>query len=250
MAVPAVPIASPVRGVPSLDVQSLIQRLPAEIRAGVAWAQRPIERALERLGTEPLTDELVAGVTRQALKPLLSVSLAVWQAMAPNPEKWRTLLLDDFRREEEQLRLFLADEEAADTLRCVSGELRSLYELAFMLGHADDPSALDHAALDELETDTELESLMRSSIAMTAATQLSKQNGDRGRAHDLLDVAFLELRRFGSVLAKRGMLLVAYPDESVPEREQRRLRAIRSLRGSLTDADWVIVEQARMRDLR
>jgi hypothetical protein len=85
---------------------------------------------------------------------------------------------------------------------------------------------------------------------MTAATRLSKQNGDRARAHDLLDVAFLELRRFGSTLAKRGMLLVAYPDESVQEREQRRLRAIRLLRGSLTDADWVILEQARMRDLR
>jgi hypothetical protein len=46
--------------------------MPAEVRARVVWATKPIENGLARVRAEPLTDDLIAQVTQETDKPLLS----------------------------------------------------------------------------------------------------------------------------------------------------------------------------------
>jgi hypothetical protein len=78
----ALPVSFP--AIPVLHVETVLARLPAEARARVAWAKRPIESGLARLRTESLTDDLAAAVTDEMWKPLVSLWRALGEIVGAN----------------------------------------------------------------------------------------------------------------------------------------------------------------------
>jgi hypothetical protein len=66
----------------------------------------------------------------------------------------------------------------------------------------------------------------------------------------LLDVAFLELNKFRATLRKAGVFLTPFPTETVEDRRRGLLESAERLRRSLSDDDWRVLEQARVRNLR
>jgi len=235
--------------IPVLDVETVLARLPAEARARVAWAKKPIDNGLARLRAEPLTDDLVAQVTDATWKPIASLGRAFWEIIGSDPDGWRARFVDDFKEEERQLAEFVADDDSLDTLRWVLGLFQSFLGLTFALP-PDFMAQLDETLFTALGADEELKPYMRALIVLMAAAETRKAGGDPGRARDLLDVAFLELTRFRATLRKAGVFLTAFPGETVEERRRGLLESADRLRRSLSDEDWRVMERARMRDLR
>ena len=251
MALPATPLPS-FPAIPVLDVETLLARLPAEARARVAWAKKPIEDGLARLRTEPLTDDLIARVADETVKPLASLGSAFWLIVRENQDEWRSKLMDDFNREEHQLAAFVADDDSHDTLRCIVGLLRSLLGQSFSVPPEVIPqlAQLDQTALAALESDEDFKPYLRAGVALMAAFETGKAGGDPRRARDLLDVAFLELNKFRAALRKHGVWLTPFPYETSDERHRGLLESADRLRNALSDEDWRVLEQARMHDLR
>lgn len=66
----------------------------------------------------------------------------------------------------------------------------------------------------------------------------------------ILDVAFLELNRFRAALRKHGVFLTPFPSETIEERRRALLDSAAKVREELSEDDWRVLDQARMRDLR
>jgi hypothetical protein len=247
------PASNMLMAVPVLDVEEVLARLPAQVRARVAWAQRPIEDALDRLRSQPLTDELIGEVADRIQEPLHAIGSAAWGALLGNHEESRALLMDVFRRDEELLARFLRDDDARDTLQWVVGLLRSFFNVFFSLiarlplellvSQAGKPAA--GAGLEP-----EAKPFFGGLVALMASVREAKQRGDQGRAAELLDVCFLELREFRGFMLQHGVSLSAFPDETVAERHRRVLESVARLRKSFSDEDWRVLDEARVHDLR
>ena len=227
----------------------MLSRLPAEARARVAWAKRPIENGLARLRTEPLTDDLVAQVADETWKPVASLGRAAWEIIGSDLDEWRARFVDDFKEEERQLADFVGDDDARDTLRWVLGLLQSFLGLTLALP-PDFMTELDEPLFSALGADEEFKPYIRALIVLMGAAETRKAGGDRERARELLDVAFLELNKFRATLRRAGVFLTPFPNETVEERRHGLLDSADRLRRSLSDEDWRVLEQARMRDLR
>ena len=227
----------------------MLARLPAEHRARVAWAKKPIESGLARLCTEPLTDDLVAQVASETWKPLVSIGRGFWSLIAANPDEWRAKLVDDYAREQDRFAAFVSDEDSRDTLRWILGLLQSFVGFSLSMP-AELIRQLDDALIERLGADADFRLYLQGLIALMAADHVRRTEGDPDRARDLLDVAFLELSKFRATLRKHGIFLSALPLESLDERRQRSLASAERLRAALSDDDWQVLEQARLRDLR
>ena len=132
--------------IPVLDLDLALARLPAEARARVVWAKKPIENGLKRLCTEQLTDDLVAQVAEQTWKPLTSIGRVFRSMVAASPDEWRARLVDDFKLEEERFASFVEQEDSRDTLRWILGLLQSFLGLTLSIpaefdGEIDDGEA-------------------------------------------------------------------------------------------------------------
>jgi hypothetical protein len=236
--------------IPVLDVETVLGRLPAEARARVAWAKKPIENGLARLRSEPLTDELIAKVADETWKPLVSLGRVFWEIVGANRDEWRARFVDDFKREEEQLAAFVEQEDSRDTLRWVLGLLQSFLGMGLSVP-PEFFTTIDESLFARLGVDEDLQPYFRTLVVLMAATESRKFGGEPQRARDLLDVAFLEMNKFRATLLRRhGVWLTRFPLENVEERHHGLLEAATRLRQTLSDDDWRVLEQARMRDLR
>jgi hypothetical protein len=235
--------------IPVLDVDTVLARLPAEARARVAWAKKPIENGLARLRTEPLTDDLASQVTDDMWKPFVSLWRALGEIVGTNQNEWRAKFVDDFRLEEEQLAAFVEQEESRDTLRWVLGLLQSFLGLALSVP-PEFVSQVDEATFAKAGADEDFKPYMRTVVALMAAAEARRAKGDPQRARDLLDVAFLELSKFRATMRTHGVSLTPFPSETVEERRRGLLESADGLRRALSDDDWRVLDQARMHDLR
>jgi hypothetical protein len=244
-------IAHPVTfpAIPVLDVERVLARLPAEARARVLWAKKPIEDGLARLRTELLTDDLVAQVTDEIWKPFASLWRALGEIVGTNQDEWRAKFVDDFKLEELQLAAFVEQEESRDTLRWILGLLQSFLGLALSVP-PEFIAQIDEAAFAKASADEDFQPYMRTVVVLMAAAETRRAEGDPQRARDLLDVAFLELSRFRSTMRKHGVSLTPFPSETIEERRRGLLESADRLRRTLSDDDWQVLEQARMHDLR
>ena len=232
-----------------LDVQQALDRLPAEARARVAWAKKPIENGLARLCTEELTDVLVAQVAEETWKPVAAIGRVCWSLVATSPDEWRARLVDEFKLEEQRLTAFLEQEDSGDTLRWILGLLQSFVGLTLSIP-AEFIEQVDDDVFDRLDADADFRPYLRSCLALMGANEVRRRGGDPQRARDLLDVAFLELNTFRATLRKHGVFLSPFPLESVEERRRALLDSVDRLRNALSDKDWRVLENARMHDLR
>ena len=235
--------------IPVLDVETVLGRLPAEGRARLAWAQKPIQDGLAKLRNEPLTDELVATVADETWKPLASLVRAFWQIVGTNVDEWRAKFVDDFSREERELAAFLADDDSRDTLRWILGLLQSVLGLAMSVPPGF-IAQIDETAFARMDSDEGFKPYPRTLVLLMAAAGTRKAGGDPKRAGELLDVAFLELMKFRGTMRKLGASLTPFPGETLDQRRQGLLDSADRLRRSLSEEDWQALEEARTRDLR
>lgn len=235
--------------VPYLDVEAVLGRLPAEVRAKLAWAKRPFQEALERLRHEPLDDEALERAAMAIIKPSLSVTSAFWQTIS-NRDGARAVLLEDFNRDEAQLRHYLADEDAIDTLNWLVAFGRSFFSILFMVFSPEQLAEIDPEALAKHAADPRLIPFYKSQVALMAAVECSKHGDPRERAIELLEVAFLEMMTVRDEMRRDGLWLPLFPQETTADRREATLRSALRLREAFTDDDWTVLDEARMGDLR
>jgi hypothetical protein len=235
--------------VPFLDVEAVLERLPAEVRAKVIWAKRPIEEALARLRHEPLDDETVEQAAMAIIEPSLSLTNALWQTLA-NRDGVRAALLEDFNRDEALLRSYLNDGNAADTLSWLVAFWRSFFGMVFMVFSPEQLAAIDPHEIEKLAADPSVKPVYKSQVALMAAVACSKHGDPRERAIELLEIAFLEMMKFRDTMRQDGLWLPLFPHETPAERREATLRYALGLRDSLSDDDWDVLDDARTGDLR
>lgn len=230
-----------------LDLETTLARLPAQARAELEWARKPIQQALARLRTEALTDALIVEVADAIAQPMQSVSKAASLALSMSSDDSRAALMQEIQREEELLVSFLRDEDSTDSLRWILGLLRSVYQhTAYLPKQAF--ANLSDGAWNEAYARPEMKHLLQAYVALMATAEEARAQGSPERAADLIDVAFLELSSFRR-LAKVSALS-PFPFETLDDRRARLLTYSDRLRDSLGEADWGAIEAARMRELR
>ncbi|MBX3186512.1 MAG: hypothetical protein KF819_05835 [Labilithrix sp.] len=233
-----------------LDVESILARLSAEARARVIWARGPIQEVLFQLQEEPLTDELVASAARRAWNPVWSLSRAFREAFATNPEQWRAALAADLKRDGEILERIVADEDSRETLRWIFGLLRSYYDLVVTAVPPDVILSAPEGEIAGLADDKDFQPLFAGQIALLAAIDAAKVAGRADRARDLLDVAFLELKKAQVSLQRHGLWLTPFPSETQEQRGDRAIRYAERLREVLSEEDVQVLDAARLQTLR
>src|SRR3954469_8339294 len=87
---PAFPLGSGALAVLSTD--ALLRRLPAETRAAVSWAQKPIRGALHELREGALTDEVVRAAARRTWPAVKTITLAFLESFAASRDEWRAIV--------------------------------------------------------------------------------------------------------------------------------------------------------------
>lgn len=242
----ALPVAAGT--LPVLDVEAMLARLPAQARANVAWAKKPIAEGLARLRAEPLTDELVSAVADQVLAPMQAIGLAAWRALAANLDSYRAAVMSDFAHEEDRVAAFVNDEDSRDTVGWITGFLRSFYGSALATSSAD--LAIPESAWPQVASLPELRPFARGLAALMAASEEARVGADAHRARELVDVAFLQLTQFRDMLRRHGVQLSAFPYETTEQRREHLAEAAMRVRATLTDDDWRTIHGARVGDLR
>jgi hypothetical protein len=235
---------------PILDVEGMLQRLPARVRAELAWVKQPIGDAVQRLAREPADPNLLGAVAREVSEPLFRLAMALWKAVAESPDEWRAVFMQELERERERLRRFLQEAEAVDTVDWVIGLVRSLFTTALSLANLEeltDQAEGDMRAAAESETGRQL---ARGQLALMASIAVADNQGSPERAHDLLDLSFLSLIELQSDLRRAGYYLVAFPEETTAQRRARTLTSAGFLRDGFGQDDWQVMDSARLRDLR
>jgi hypothetical protein len=234
-----------------LDVDAMLQRLPAEARASVVWARKPIADALLRLRREPLTDALVSAVAESFFPPLQAVATKVWEVLAENSDALRAAIMSDFAREETMLGEFLDDADSRDTLAWIIGFLRSLYGTVFSQFPIEQWAMLaGQQQWPDVAKEPRAASFVCGVVTLMAAAEEARSGTGVARARDLVDLAFLKLREFRDTLRAAGLHLSAYPFETTEQRRDALRASAARIRGSFSSGDWEAISAARMGSLR
>jgi hypothetical protein len=250
MAHPAKPLAGAGTPFPVLDVDALLGRLPAEARARVVWARKPLLDGLTRLRQEPLTDDLLREVSADLEAPVRAVALVGARPLAAGLDDYRAAATSDFEGDEQRLASFLDDEDSRDTLGWITGVLRSFYRVVALAAAWLDPSMVDDAALQRVAFPPEAAPFMCGVVALMAAAEESRVGADRGRARELVDAAYLEVKRFRDLLRAQGVDLSPVPLAPVEQRRHRLVEAARRAREALTNEYLAVLAESRVADLR
>jgi hypothetical protein len=241
--------AAPARAALVLDVDALLERLPAQVRADLAWTKVPITAQLERLQREEVSDALLDEVTRTIAPPLQILGRTFLELMAANQDVLRAAVMDDIGRDQRRVQSYVDHADAVDTADWAFGFLRSLFNATLPFFELVLPSELEGKFQQGLE-DSRIADLMRGQIALMGAIEAVKSQAPREKVVELIEVAFLRLMRARDHFRKVGFWVSPYPEETTEQRRQDTLRYAQRLREVLTDDDWATFGQARFGDLR
>ena len=245
---PAFPLSTGSLAILSID--ALFGRLPAEVRATIAWAQPPIREALHELRKGELTDEAVEKAARQTWPAMQALVLAFWKSVAQNRGAWGATLVAELRHDQEKLEQFVEDEDSRETVEWLFSFWEVMLHLCLPLMSPALLQAVPEAAWMKAAEDPELLPFLTGSIALTAALEAANDGEDRERARDLLDTAFLELNRARAHLRRIGLWVSPFQEETGVARVARTLRYAERARAVLTIEDVATLKAARVRDLR
>jgi hypothetical protein len=234
-----------------LDVDAMMQRLPAAARASVVWARKPIADALGRLRRETLTDDLVASVSEEFLTPLQAVATKVWEVLADNPDGLRAAIMSDFAHEEERLGDFLDEADCRDTLAWISGFLRSFYGTAFTLIPLDQWVAIAaQQRWRDAARGPQAADFVCGVATLMAAADEARSGTDIDRARELVDLSFLRFKSVRDTLRVSGLHLTPYPFETTEQRRDALRASATRVREAFSGGDWEAIDAARMGSLR
>jgi len=241
--------AAPARATLVLDVEALLERLPAQVRANLEWTKAPIAAELRRLQGESVTDVLLDDVTRAIAAPLQTLGRAFWELMTANHDVLRAAVMDDLAKDERRVQAYVDDADAVDTAEWAFGFLRSFFNATLPFFELVVPSELENAVQQGLE-DSRMADLLRGQIALMGAIEAVKSEAQREKVVELVEVAFLRLMRARDHFRQVGFWVSPFPEETTEQRRQDTLRYAQRLREVLTDEDWATFGQARFGDLR
>lgn len=228
----------------------MLRRLPADDRASLIWARKPIADALLRLRTEPLTDGLLEAVARSLMAPMQAIGAAIWRTFSENMDELRAALMSDFSKEEASLVTFLEDDDSRTTLTWITGFLRSLYSTIFSNLPMDELAPVFEQEVAELEQQPEAIGSFIGLATLMAAAEEARADGRVERARELVDCSFLQFREIRDRLRQEGLNLSAFPFETTEQRRDRLRKAVTHLRTALSQEDWRAISEARVSTLR
>ena len=241
--------AAPARAALVLDVDALLERLPAQVRANLAWTKAPIAAQLQRLQSESVADALLDEVARAIAAPLQTLGRTFLELMAANQDVLRAAVMDDIGRDQRRVQSYVDDADAVDTAEWAFGFLRSFFNATLPLLELVVPSQLENAIHHGLE-DSRMADLLRGQIALMGAIEAVKSEAPREKVVELVEVAFLRLMRARDHFRQVGFWVSPFPEETTEQRRHDTLRYAQRLREVLTDDDWATFGQARFGDLR
>lgn len=239
------------------DLERVLDRLPASLRAKVAWTRPTVRHVLARLRTEPLTDELVTSCAGEYIAPVLAISSTLVQHMSPVE---LTAMAQDSAS---MLRADLAkatdvDPETLDTFDWCVSIVHEIHRTFSALMMDVDLAAISapptQAQIAELATPP-LRGLITGQVLLAAAAGLAGDAASAGRGVDgermaeLVDRAFLALTEATDDLRRVGMRIEPFGDDTTAQRGQRILRAALHVRESLGQAPEHL-DSSRLRTLR
>jgi hypothetical protein len=241
-------------GLPPLsvrDLNALVARLPPAEHAALTWAPAAIEVELKRLREEPLDTDLVNESTLAIFTQFSKAFAVIVQALgAPF---FLAELKSIYRSEGESLDRFLPDSGARRSARWAMRAFLGFLE-AIPLGPeireaSLDPGLLAQPDLAEAFKD-DAAGVIRAVVLLMAAVSIAERDGDKERAADLADRAFLEASRGVDHLARLG-LSVELEAEVTPARPGCRvLECVEEARAALAPEDVAVLVQARLHELR
>lgn len=241
--------AAPARAALVVDVDALLERLPAQVRASLVWTKAPIAAQLRRLHNEAVTDALFDEVIRAIAAPLQALGRTFLDVMAANQDVLRAAVMGDMGRDQRRVQSYLDDADAVDTADWVFGFLRSFFNATLPLLELVVPSELENAIHSGLE-DSRMADLLRGQIALMGAIEAVKVEAPRDKVVEMVEIAFLRLMRARDHFRQVGFWVSPFPEETTEQRRQDTLRYAERLREVLTDEDWANFGQARFGDLR
>lgn len=229
-------------------LQRMVELLPAEARAQLAWSPTEIRAALSTFLGGPKDDatlqQLVAVLVSQ-FRLIGSVTLS----LMAHPDLLRSELEGMWRKDAVALRERISPlaTDAADWVFRAWGAFMDLVfsvmhamhtELAGMLGGSDD-EILHRPGYP-----------LRAQALMMAATEAARGGGSEEVTSELVLRAFDETVLMLEQLQRFGIHLDPYRGETLAERGTRLSRYADYLRNELSEADMRVLEGSRMRTLR
>lgn len=229
-------------------LQHLLDRLPAETRARIAWSPNEIRAALSAFVAGSKDETALHDLVAVLVKQFRILSTAII-SLASHPELLRSGLEEAWRTDASALR------ERIPTLAADAADWVFRAWGAFM----DLSLSIMHAAQAKLpgtitESDDELlhrpGSPLRAQALMMAATEAARHGGSEDVTSDLVFRAFDEVVIMLEQLQRLGIHLDPYRGETLAERGKRLGRYADHLRNELSESDMRELESSRMRTLR
>ncbi|MBI3200840.1 MAG: hypothetical protein HYZ29_04785 [Myxococcales bacterium] len=229
---------------PLWDIEAALARLPAELRAKVAWAKAPARAGLSRLESERPTNELLEEVAKVLAKPFIAVASALWKALASR-DAWQSELESALRQDTALMNQFLADDDTRETLAWCLGFMRSLVGLTSIV-NMEVLERLQEEQLASVVEQPQFIVLMKAEAALLGTLQIARNGGDPQRTAELIDLAFMLLCEMQDGLRRDGSWLNPFVGESAEERAERTLRYARQVRDVLSEDDVEVLDAARL----
>lgn len=241
-------------GLPPLsvrDLTALVAQLPPAERAALTWAPAAIEVELKRLREEPLSEDLVNACTLAIFTRSSTVLAAAARVLgAPG---FLAALSGIYHAEGERLEEFLPDAGARRSarwaMRTFVGFLQVILVATEIRDAGLDPSLPEQPDLAEAFKD-DAAGVVRAVVLLMAAISIAEQDGDKERAAELADLAFLEASRGVDYLARLGLSVAVEPEGPSAQRGRRVLECVEEARAALAPEDVAVLVQARLRELR
>lgn len=232
-------------------LQRLIERLPAETRARLAWAPTELGGSVSSFLDGAMDEAALASLASDLGRVIASLWPAMFSA-AGHPELFRSELEAAWRSEAALLRSSL-DPGTADVAEWTVRSWIALGDLGLaLIGSAMEEVKRVISSVD-LASDTSLAqrgSPLRVQALMMAAVAGVHRGGAQAVVADLVLRACEEMESLMEQMQAAGLHLDPFKGETLAERAARARRYAEHVRAALTEDDTRAIEEARLRSLR
>jgi len=227
-------------------LQRLIEQLPADVRAQLAWSPAEIRSAFAAFLDGPQDDVALQLLVKELLLQLRRIAFAL-SSLRSHPELLRSELESAWRADAALLRDYV-DAGAGDAAECaIRGWISFIdFSLTTMRSGAAQQLAAD---LDDIGLDRPGSPLRVQALIMAAA-EMIRRTEPPDEVAELLYRAFDEMQMLLLIARAEGIHLDPFRGETLAERAIRTRRYAAHLRNSLTDEDMHTLEESRLRALR
>jgi hypothetical protein len=232
-------------------VRRLIDRLPAETRARLAWAPTELTSSVSSFLDGAMDDSSLSSLVSDLGRVIASIWPAVF-SMAEHPELLRSELEAAWRSEASLLRSSL-DPGAADAAEWTIRAWIAFVDLSLTLMGAameefkrvlaSDPAVIDASA-------TQRGSPLRVQALIMAAIEGVRRGKPQAVVAELVLRAFDEMHTVMEHAQAIGLHIDPFKGETLAERAERARRYAEHVRNALTEDDMRAFEESRLRRLR